>query len=44
VYFVVVAQNASSEGSYGHRSSGAQRPEATGTSACDLPQSLTACN
>jgi hypothetical protein len=43
VYFVIVAQNATSEGSYGHRSSGAERAEASGLAACDLPQSFTAC-
>ncbi|MBP7147797.1 MAG: trypsin-like peptidase domain-containing protein [Acidobacteria bacterium] len=39
-FFVVVGQAASSEGSYGRRSNGTERPEATGIGTCDLPQDL----
>jgi hypothetical protein len=39
-FFVIVANDASAEGSYGRRSDGAERPEATGMGSCDLPQSL----
>lgn len=37
-YFVIVGQDATSEGSYGKSSSGAERPEAIGVGACDRPQ------
>jgi hypothetical protein len=44
-FFVIVANDGSAEGSYGLRSTGAERPEATGVGACDLPQSLaTRCD
>ena len=39
-YFVMVGQNASQEGSYGHSSGGAEEPEAIAVGLCDLPQSL----
>jgi hypothetical protein len=39
-FFVIVANDASVEGSYGTRSTGAERPEATGLGGCDLPQNL----
>jgi subtilisin-like proprotein convertase family protein len=39
--FVIVAQNATKEGSYGKTSSGSERAEATGFGACDLSQDLT---
>ena len=39
-YYLVVPRNASTEGSYGHRSDGSERP--FGISAC-LPQLLAAC-
>jgi hypothetical protein len=35
VYFVLVGQNGSREGSYGRDSAGAERPEAVGVGACD---------
>ena len=40
-YWVIVAQNAAKEGSYGQNSSSVERPEATGIGSCDLPQDLT---
>jgi hypothetical protein len=40
VFFVIVADNGSQEGSYGLRSTGAQRPEHVGTVGCDRPQNL----
>jgi hypothetical protein len=40
-YFVVVGQQATTEGSYGKNSAGVEEPEATGIGACDLPQRLT---
>jgi subtilisin family serine protease len=43
VYFVVVAQGASSEGSYGRNGSGQERPEAAGVGACDRPRNLVGC-
>jgi hypothetical protein len=39
-YWVVVGQTISLEGSYGQRSSGAERPEAVGLFVCEQPQSL----
>jgi hypothetical protein len=39
-YFVVVSQDAVTEGSYGRDSAGAERAEAVGVCACDKPQSL----
>jgi hypothetical protein len=43
-FLVIVAQHVTAEGSYGTRSDGAERPEAVGIGACDLPQVLeTAC-
>jgi hypothetical protein len=38
--FVVVAQSATNEGSYGRRSSGEERSEAVGIGACDKSQQL----
>jgi VCBS repeat protein len=40
VFFVVVGNNGSTEGSYGRTSQGAERPEAIGLGACDFPQDL----
>ena len=40
LYFVVVGQNATNEGSYGPGTAG-ERPEAVGIGACDKPQVLT---
>jgi hypothetical protein len=40
VFFVVVANNTSNEGSYGKDSSGIERPEDTGTLVCDQLQDL----
>lgn len=39
-FFVIVANDASVEGSYGTRSTGLERPEAAGLGGCDLPQNL----
>ncbi|MBP1611708.1 MAG: Fibronectin type domain protein [Acidobacteria bacterium] len=39
-FFLVVGHNGSVEGSYGHHSSGVERPEDTATPGCDVPQSL----
>jgi len=39
-FFVIVADDAVAEGSYGTNGAGAERPEASGVGACDLPQSL----
>jgi hypothetical protein len=41
IYFVIVGQNGVEEGSYGRSTSGAERPEAMGIGACDVPQDLT---
>ena len=44
LYFVLVGQNATKEGSYGRSSngvSGTERPEATSIGSCDKPQDLT---
>lgn len=41
LYFVVVGQNAAKEGSYGQRSDGTERPEASGVGACDRPRDLS---
>ena len=41
LFFVIVGHNGSEEGSYGHLSSGAERPEASGVATCDYPQDLT---
>lgn len=38
VFFVVVGENGSNEGSYGADGGGAERPEASGVGACDRPQ------
>ena len=43
VFFLVVGNNGTTEGSYGLTSQGIERPEATGLAACDLPQALGAC-
>jgi hypothetical protein len=43
VYFVIVGQDASSEGSYGKSSSGTERPEAIGVGACDRPRTIGIC-
>jgi len=43
IYYVIVGQNGSSEGSYGASSSGAQRAEAVGVGACDRPQAYAGC-
>ncbi|UCF66435.1 MAG: proprotein convertase P-domain-containing protein, partial [Acidobacteriota bacterium] len=44
-FFVIVGQSASAEGSYGRSSAPAERPEASGFGACDLPQDLSnACD
>ena len=43
VYFVVVGRTPFDEGSYGKFSSGVERPEATGSGSCDLPQVLGTC-
>jgi hypothetical protein len=37
---VIVANDAVAEGSYGTDGAGAERPEAVGVGACDLPQAL----
>jgi hypothetical protein len=42
-YFVIVGQDAASEGSYGQSSSGAERPEAIGVGACDRPRTSGSC-
>ena len=39
-YFVIVANDAIAEGSYGTSGAGTERPEAVGVGACDLPQAL----
>lgn len=41
-FFLVVGANGAVEGSYGRASSGAERPEHTGTLGCDRPQDLSA--
>jgi len=41
VYFVVVGQNSTLEGSYGTNSLGQERPDASGIGLCDKPQDLT---
>jgi hypothetical protein len=41
LFFYVVANNGSVEGSYGQGAGGMERPEAVGVGACDLPQDLT---
>jgi hypothetical protein len=43
IYFVIVGQNATSEGSYGRSSAGAERPEAVGVGACDRLQKSAGC-
>jgi hypothetical protein len=40
LYFLIVGNDTTREGSYGTRSSGAERPEDTATPGCDLPQDL----
>ncbi len=42
LYFVIVGQNASNEGSYGQTSAGVERPEAVGVGACDRIRMLQA--
>jgi hypothetical protein len=45
VFFVIVARDATVEGSYGTNGAGVERPEGVGVGACDLPQSLaTRCD
>jgi len=39
-FYVIVANDAAAEGSYGTNSAGIERPEAVGVGACDLPQAL----
>ena len=39
-FFVIVASDALAEGSYGTNGTAAERPEAVGVGACDLPQAL----
>jgi len=39
-FFVIVANDASVEGSYGTNSAGLERPEASGLGSCDLPMGL----
>jgi hypothetical protein len=39
-FFVIVANDALAEGSYGVSSAGTERPQAVGVGACDLPQAL----
>jgi len=41
LYFVVVGQNSTLEGSYGTNNLGQERPEAVATGPCDMPQNLT---
>jgi hypothetical protein len=41
IYFVIVGQNSTLEGSYGRNSIGQERPESVGIGACDKPQDLT---
>jgi hypothetical protein len=41
VFWMVVGESATVEGSYGTSSGGVERPEAVGLSACDLPQNLS---
>jgi hypothetical protein len=43
IYFVIVAQDGSTEGSYGRNSAGFERPEAWGIGSCDVLQSLAGC-
>ena len=45
IYFVVVGQTTTKEGSYGKNSAGVERPEAVGIGACDKPldTSSTSC-
>jgi hypothetical protein len=40
VFFLVVGNNGTTEGSYGQNSLGVERPEATGLGVCDYPQDL----
>jgi hypothetical protein len=40
LYFVVVPENGSTEGSYGRSSAGVERPAASGLGACNLAQQL----
>jgi photosystem II stability/assembly factor-like uncharacterized protein len=44
VYFVVVGQDSTTEGSYGRASSLSERPEAVGVGSCDQPQDLSGCS
>jgi hypothetical protein len=39
-FFVIVANDATAEGSYGANAAGVERPQAVGVGACDLPQAL----
>lgn len=41
VYFTVVGQTATAEGSYGKDGAGSELPEAVGIGACDRPQALS---
>ncbi len=41
VFFLIVGDNGTVEGSYGTNSSGVERPESFGLAACDRPQVLT---
>ncbi len=41
VFFLIVGNDGSAEGSYGLDGAGAERPEDTGTVSCDLPQTLS---
>jgi hypothetical protein len=41
VYFVIVGQNSTLEGSYGTNNLDQERPEASGIGPCDKPQDLT---
>ena len=43
LYFVIVAQDANNEGSYGHDSQGQERPVAVGLGACQKPVYLQPC-
>ena len=42
LFFLIVGNDDSDEGSYGRAGSGSERPESVGTPGCDLPQDLTA--
>jgi hypothetical protein len=40
VFWLIVGNDGSAEGSYGTNRAGIERPEDTGASACNLPQDL----